>query len=465
MQSDDRLSTLFSQGVDPAFDELVRRYRAPLTAFAGGIVGRDRAEDVVQDSLVKAHRALATGEIREPKAWLYRVVRNTALNEIRDGSKHDHVELDDRAPSLAGDNAAEEAERREQLAMLISALAELPEAQRTALVGRELGGYTHDELAAKLGVSQGATKQLIFRARTGLRNAMGALLPAPLIVWLASDTAGTFVASGTGTAAAAGAAGVAAGTTGAAGGGAAAGGGLFVGLAGGAAAKVAVVAAVTGGTVAAGVAIEERRDPDSAARPAVVRSVESPNPVAITGSLIASTDRNPERASGGELGPEEGLGRPGARDEEAPGDAAAPEGRSVTGPSRPGSAPSPGSAPTGAGPKTGPPGAKGERPSPAGPAQRPEAGRPGGSSSAPNVPASPGSPSRPAAPVQAGPGKGGPQSRPPGPVSSTDPQTAPPGVGSGGPVSPAARPVRPGSPKPGGRTSPNPAGPGSGRTP
>lgn len=307
MQSDERLSKLFTRGVDPAFDELVRRYRGPLTVFAGGIVGRDRAEDVVQESLVKAHRSMATDEITEPKAWLYRVVRNTALNEIRDGAKHDHAELTDRAPGRTADQAAEEAERREELAMLISALAELPESQRNALVGRELGGYSHDELAEKLGVSRGATKQLIFRARTGLRNALGALMPMPLIVWLASDVTGTFLASGTGTAAAAGAAGVAGGAGGAAGGaaagatGAAAGGGLFASLAGGGAAKVAVVAAVAGGTVAAGVAVEERVVSQPETRSAVVQSFDPADPAGGTAGPVAL-----EGESGGQTvaGPE-----------------------------------------------------------------------------------------------------------------------------------------------------------------
>ena len=59
MQSDRRLVKLFRRGIDPAFDELVNRYRAPLVNFAAAFVGRDRADDVVQDSLVKAHRALS----------------------------------------------------------------------------------------------------------------------------------------------------------------------------------------------------------------------------------------------------------------------------------------------------------------------------------------------------------------------------------------------------------------------
>ncbi|MFM9077992.1 MAG: RNA polymerase sigma factor, partial [Solirubrobacterales bacterium] len=211
MQSDERLSDLFRRGVDPAFDELVDRYRTPLVAFAGAIVGADRAEDVVQESLVKAHRALATEEVAEPKAWLYRIVKNTALNEIRDGKKHEHTELV--GTEVSHSTPEREAENREDLKNLVTALAALPEAQRDAIVGKELGGYTHDEIAKELAISTGATKQLIFRARTGLRNALGALSPAPFIIWLASDLTGAFA-----TASSAGAAAGASATVGAAGG-------------------------------------------------------------------------------------------------------------------------------------------------------------------------------------------------------------------------------------------------------
>jgi len=93
MQSDKRLVKLFRRGTDPAFDELVRRYRTSLVNFAAVIAGRDRADDVVQDSLVKAHRSLSRDQPDEFGAWLYRIVRNTALNDIRDNGRHCNAEL------------------------------------------------------------------------------------------------------------------------------------------------------------------------------------------------------------------------------------------------------------------------------------------------------------------------------------------------------------------------------------
>src|ERR1700754_217618 len=82
-QSDRRLVRLVREGYESAFEEIVRRYRRPLDRFAASIVG-GRSEDVTQDSFHKALVALRRddGEI-ELRPWLYRIVRNTALNDLR----------------------------------------------------------------------------------------------------------------------------------------------------------------------------------------------------------------------------------------------------------------------------------------------------------------------------------------------------------------------------------------------
>ena len=255
MQSDSRLVKLFRRGVEPAFDELVNRYRGALVTYAGAIAGYDRAEDVVQDSLVKAHRSLGGDQPIEPRPWLYTVVRNTALNDIRDNSKHSHDLLGETTGRVAPTH--EVAERREELAAVVAAVSDLPESQRRALIGHELGGFSHEEIATELKLSTAASaKQLIYRARLSLRNAVGAMIPLPLIAWLVSDATG-LAASGAATGAAAGAAAGAA--SGGAAMGTAGGGGFFAGLAGAGTAKLAVVAVVAGGSIATGVAVEERK--------------------------------------------------------------------------------------------------------------------------------------------------------------------------------------------------------------
>jgi len=270
VQSDARLVKLFRRGMEPAFDELVRRYRAKLVGYAGAIAGNDRAEDVVQESLVKAHRSFAGSQQIEPKPWLYTIVRNAALNDIRDNRKHSHDGLGE---TVGHASAHDIVERREEFAAVVAAVSDLPDAQRRALIGHELGGFTHEELAAELDLSTGATKQLIYRARLTLRNGFGALIPFPVIAWLVSHSAGV-VAGGTATGAAG------AGAVSAASGGTAAGtgsSGILTAISGAGTTKLAVAAVVAGGSLTAGIAVERQfeRAPVSPAKAAAAEAGET----------------------------------------------------------------------------------------------------------------------------------------------------------------------------------------------
>jgi len=173
-QPDRRLAELAIEGSEAAFEEIVRRYRPGLVSFAGRIASRDSADDVVQDSMVKAHAALRRGDEPESvRAWLFTIVRNTALNSRRD--QRLHQELDDSYDGV--EQPPEALERRHRIRDLLQALASLPAAQRDAIVQRELEGKGHDEIARSLRVSPGAVRQLIFRARSALRAGAGVVLP------------------------------------------------------------------------------------------------------------------------------------------------------------------------------------------------------------------------------------------------------------------------------------------------
>ena len=83
-QSDDRLVALTREGREAAFEEIVRRYRPGLVAFAAAYAPSDRVEDVVQEGLVRSWEALGqTSEEIHLKPWLYTIVRNRALDERR----------------------------------------------------------------------------------------------------------------------------------------------------------------------------------------------------------------------------------------------------------------------------------------------------------------------------------------------------------------------------------------------
>ena len=193
-QPDRRLVDLVRDGYDAAFEEIVRRYRRPLDRFAAAIVG-GRSEDITQDAFSKALLALRGSEAEiELRPWLYRIVRNTALNDLRDRPPA-AAELSEALPGSR--SAAAEAEAREEIKDLMDRLGALPEPQRAALVMRELEGLSHEEIAAALGVSGGAARQAIYRARAALREGFGLLLPLPLLRALA-EHGGEVAAGGLG---------------------------------------------------------------------------------------------------------------------------------------------------------------------------------------------------------------------------------------------------------------------------
>src|SRR3954471_11171317 len=199
-QSDSRLVGLMREGHDGAFDEIVRRYRPQLVGYAGGIVAEHSAEDVVQEALTRAHSALGRSDAEmNLRPWLYTIVRNGALNALR--GEPVHVHLDENYDGVP--QPPEVAARREELAALTARVKELPGPQREAIVKRELEGRSHDEIAASLGVSAGAVRGLIYRARAALRDSAGMLIPLPVLrALLGSGTANPEAAGGAGTAAA-----------------------------------------------------------------------------------------------------------------------------------------------------------------------------------------------------------------------------------------------------------------------
>src|SRR5947209_7965037 len=202
LQSDERLVALARDGHEQAFATIVERYRSPLERYAARIGGAERAEDAVQQALVSAHAALVADPERhiELRPWLYRIVHNSTLNLLR--SARDDVPLDAAAGAVLGDDAVE---HRARLREALDAVSALPAPQRDAILLRELEGRSHDEIAAALGVSPGAARQHLFRARNALRAAVTAITPQPLLARLLfAASSGAAGAPGTADVAAAG---------------------------------------------------------------------------------------------------------------------------------------------------------------------------------------------------------------------------------------------------------------------
>jgi RNA polymerase sigma factor (sigma-70 family) len=234
-QTDERLARLAALGSDRAFEAIVERYRRPLLGYARRLVGDSRAEDVVQAAFVNAWARMRDGaEIRDLRAWLFRIVHNGAVNQLKRASSSD-VELPDTAAEPR--RLEDDVERRETMRAALGQIAQLPEQQRAALIGSVVQGRRSREISAELGVTEGAVKMLVHRARSSVRAAAAAFVPFPLLVKLTGGSAG------------AGAAGAGAGATTAG-----------AGLIGGTALKAAAVVACAGvvGTAAPAIVPTER---------------------------------------------------------------------------------------------------------------------------------------------------------------------------------------------------------------
>ncbi|HZO61274.1 MAG TPA: sigma-70 family RNA polymerase sigma factor [Solirubrobacterales bacterium] len=175
-QSDERLVALARSGSERAWAEITRRYGRQLRVYCTRFVGASRAEDAVQQTFLQAFLALRDGAHREIalRAWLYRIAHNCSIDLLRKGnSDYDELDLDydgvAQPPTLF--------EQREEIRRLVSRMRDLPEAQRQALALRELEGRSYEEISAQLGHTGSGVRQLIFRARTALRNSAPGFLP------------------------------------------------------------------------------------------------------------------------------------------------------------------------------------------------------------------------------------------------------------------------------------------------
>jgi RNA polymerase sigma factor (sigma-70 family) len=159
-------------GDEMAFAAVHARYRAALERYALRLLGsRTAAEDAVQDAFIRAHQAIRRDERHiELKPWLYRLVRNRCLDELRRPTR-DQVALYDVSEhqELRGSGDPVEAvAQRQELRQVVADLAALPDRQRDVLLRRELDGCTHEQVAQELGISVAASKKLVNRARENL---------------------------------------------------------------------------------------------------------------------------------------------------------------------------------------------------------------------------------------------------------------------------------------------------------
>jgi len=190
--ADRRLAELAASGDERAFEALIGRHRVELERYCWRLGLPDHhAEDVLQQAFTRAWVALRRGsDVGQPRAWLYRIVHNTAVNAHRSARLRTHESID---AAVEGSLALAPAAEPEAHLMAMEALrhvAELPQMQRRAVVMTALEGRSHEEAAGELGVTDGAVRGLLHRARTKLRAAAAALTPQGLLELLGRSSSG-----------------------------------------------------------------------------------------------------------------------------------------------------------------------------------------------------------------------------------------------------------------------------------
>ncbi|MEA2216709.1 MAG: hypothetical protein QOK19_2270 [Solirubrobacteraceae bacterium] len=197
-QTDARLVEMARAGEERAFETLVRRHRRALARYARRIgLPEHRVDDVLQQALTKAWLALDRGvEVREPRAWLYKIVHNVSINSLRGAGGQIHESIETVAPARTP-QAPGEIDTGLRARDALGHVAALPDMQRDAIVLTAIAGHSHEEAASLLGVSDGAVRGLLYRARTTLRGAAAALSPHGLLGLLARTSGDGAVAERT----------------------------------------------------------------------------------------------------------------------------------------------------------------------------------------------------------------------------------------------------------------------------
>lgn len=164
-----------------AICELIHRYERKTYNLAFRLMGNHAdASDAAQEALVRVYTRIH--KFRGDAAfstWLFRVVTNTCLDELRRRGRLNHASLDEpgsieavlvpQQGLVAYGNPVEQAERGEVQEAVQRAINRLPDDYRVVVVMRDIQDYSYQQIALYLGTSLGTVKSRLHRARRALR--------------------------------------------------------------------------------------------------------------------------------------------------------------------------------------------------------------------------------------------------------------------------------------------------------
>jgi RNA polymerase sigma-70 factor (ECF subfamily) len=185
-QTDSAAVALARDGDSEAFRALVERHSRAVFRLAHRMTGtRQDAEDVVQETFLKAYRQLGRFESRANfGTWLHRIAVNCSIDLIRSRphreSAHDGPDLEQLGAGESLDPGRASPERlmlsTEVQESVTNALSSLSRMERAAFVLRHFEGRTIEEISQALGLKTNATKHSIFRAVRKMRVALEPLV-------------------------------------------------------------------------------------------------------------------------------------------------------------------------------------------------------------------------------------------------------------------------------------------------
>ena len=181
--TDEELVARSVEGDADSFNQLILRWERPIYALAYRTIGReDEARDIVQDTFLRAYRALPRfkGQAKF-SSWLYRIALNLCRDWIRKQRRTPTVQtpegmdLIELASEQGPVESIEELVSRRQMSEAVAiAMKRLPEEQRTAIVLKEYHGLTFQEIAELQGCPLSTVKTRLYQGLSVLRRQLNA---------------------------------------------------------------------------------------------------------------------------------------------------------------------------------------------------------------------------------------------------------------------------------------------------
>lgn len=167
-EEDRRIASACASGDPAAFELLYRTHGERMKSIAFNHLGNiGDAEDAVQETMVKVHRAAATftGEASFA-TWMYRILVNTCYDALRKRKRRSEETTVDELPVERSGVSVDDAKRL----TLRKMLGKLTEQRRTVFTLFEIEGLSHAEIGSILGISEGNSKWILFSTKKQLQE-------------------------------------------------------------------------------------------------------------------------------------------------------------------------------------------------------------------------------------------------------------------------------------------------------